>query len=207
MGWRKHARFFLAFVFGLGLWGAAVAFPAHIRVLVGVNGFFLAYLVLMVALALRLAPADLRAHAEIEDEGAALILTLALFAVSVSLGAIFLALNDKGTSTVEAVFALASVPLGWATLHIMATFRYAHLYFAPDADAGLDFPGQAGPDIWDFAYFSFTVGMTAQVSDVQVTGPRMRRMVLLHGVGSFFYNTVILALAVNAALNLSQGNS
>ena len=58
--------------------------------------------------------------------------------------------------------------------------------------------------IWDFLYFSFTIGMTAQVSDVVVTAGGLRRVVLLHSIGAFFYNTVILALAVNAGLALSK---
>jgi uncharacterized membrane protein len=53
------------------------------------------------------------------------------------------------------------------------------------------------PDYWDFLYFSFVIGMTCQVSDVQVTSRAMRRMTLLHGVLSFFFNTVILALSVS----------
>jgi uncharacterized membrane protein len=204
MGWHRHTRFFVALAVGAALYGAGFALPPDIRALLGVNGFFAAYLGLMLALSLGLSSDTLRAHAEVEDEGAALILTLALLAVSFSLGAIFLALNDQSNAIAESLFALASVPLGWATLHVMAAFRYAHLYFVPDPDAGLEFPGTKTPDIWDFFYFSFTIGMTAQVSDVVVSAPRLRRMVLFHGVGSFFYNTVLLALAVNAALALSR---
>ncbi len=95
--------------------------------------------------------------------------------------------------------------MGWALLHGLMGFRYAHLYYKPNPDAGLDFPGlkKAGPGVVDFLYFSFTIGMTAQVSDVQVTTPQMRQTVLLHSILSFFYNTVILALAVNAAVALT----
>jgi uncharacterized membrane protein len=58
-------------------------------------------------------------------------------------------------------------------------------------------PGEEQPDYWDFLYFSFVIGMTCQVSDVQVTSRPMRRLTLMHGVLSFFFNTVIPALAVN----------
>ena len=44
--------------------------------------------------------------------------------------------------------------------------------------------------------------MTAQTSDVQIASVRMRKAVLAHSVASFFYNTVILALAVNAGAQL-----
>ena len=206
LSWHKHARFFMAFAFGLMLWagGALTPLDGVVRALIGVNGFFLAYLGLMLVLSLRASADDLRRHAEVDDEGAALILVLAMVAIGISLTAIFMVLNRANDSLGEALFALAAAPLGWATLHVMAAFRYAHLYYAPDPDAGLQFPGDGRPGIVDFLSFSFTIGMTAQVSDVVVTTGPMRRVVLVHGVGSFFYNTVILALAVNAALALSK---
>ncbi len=66
--------------------------------------------------------------------------------------------------------------------------------------AGLDFPGTDKPDPWDFLYFAFVIGMTAQVSDVTTASAKMRKVVLVHSIGAFFYNTIILALAVNAAV-------
>ena len=63
---------------------------------------------------------------------------------------------------------------------------------------GLLFPGgQPDPDYWDFLYFSFVVGMTCQVSDVQVATRFWRRLVLTHGIVSFLFNTVVLALCIN----------
>ena len=105
------------------------------------------------------------------------------------------------------VLAILSVLLGWFTLHTVVAFRYAHLYYAPAPETagqardarGLEFPGTREPDLWDFLYYSFVIGMTAQVSDVQVTSAVMRRTTLAHGVTSFFFNTVILALSVNIA--------
>ncbi|MBV9521722.1 MAG: DUF1345 domain-containing protein, partial [Alphaproteobacteria bacterium] len=67
---------------------------------------------------------------------------------------------------------------------------------------GLAFPGEARPDYWDFLYFAFVVGMTCQVSDVQVTSRAMRRLTLIHGIVAFFFNTVILALTINIAAGL-----
>jgi uncharacterized membrane protein len=99
------------------------------------------------------------------------------------------------------------VLLGWLTLHSIAAFRYAHLYCeraesgnAEGEDArGLAFPQTDEPASWDFLYYSFVVGMTAQVSDVQVLTMPMRRVTLVHSVISLFFNTVLLALAVNIA--------
>jgi uncharacterized membrane protein len=67
---------------------------------------------------------------------------------------------------------------------------------------GLEFPGEDPPDFFDFAYFSFVVGMTFQVSDVQVTSRQMRRLVLMHGLLSFAFNTVVVALSINLAATL-----
>ncbi len=111
---------------------------------------------------------------------------------------------NRGVALTVGVLALA---LGWLLMHTMFTFRYAHLYYYDwDKDGrperGLRFPRTREPDDYDFAYFSFTVGMTFQVSDVKITDPGVRVVVLFHGLLSFVYNTAILALGVNLASNL-----
>lgn len=204
----RHARFFLAFALGLAIFGLSHASPLDLvmRALVAVNGFFLAYLLLMGHLASAASPDILRRHAEADDEGVALILALALLAVGVSLGAIFLVLGRRADSLGETLFALAAAPLGWAMVHVLAAFRYAHLYYSDEARPALAFPDPApfAPGAWDFLYFAFTIGMTAQTSDVQARSPAIRGVILLHSIGAFFYNTVILALAVNAAITLGS---
>jgi uncharacterized membrane protein len=102
---------------------------------------------------------------------------------------------------------ITAVILGWVLIHTMFIFRYAHLYyFDSDQDGtaqrGLTFPGTTEPDDYDFAYFSFVIGMTFQVSDVQITDPGVRTIVLVHALMAFAYNTAILALVVNLASNL-----
>ena len=205
MGLHRHTRFLIAFGLGLALWGVSFLTPldAVFRAVLAVNGFFVAYLGLMLQLTLISTADTLRKYAEDDDEGSALILVLALGALTVSLAAVFLVLNRESGTMTGSVFALAAAPLGWATLHVMAGYRYAHLYYAAQSD-GLNFPGKAKPGAWDFLYFSFTIGMTAQISDIEVTTTPMRKVVLLHSVGSFFFNTVILALAVNAALTMGK---
>jgi len=97
--------------------------------------------------------------------------------------------------------------LGWLLIHTTFIFRYAHLfYYDSDQDGtaqrGLDFPGTKDPDDYDFAYFSFVIGMTFQVSDVQITDPGVRSLALVHALLSFGYNTAIIALGVNLASSL-----
>ena len=197
----RHLRFLAAFASGTGVglavWSLGV--PGVFSLLAGVNAFFLLYLGLMLALAGTLKPDDLRRHAEVEDEGLPLILLLVLVATLASVTAIFLVMNAEGSSLVARLAALVSLPLGWATIHVLAGFHYAHLHYRSPV-AAFQFPGAEDPDAWDFLYASFTIGMTAQVSDVEVATRLLRRAVLVHGVASFFYNTCILALAVNAAL-------
>jgi uncharacterized membrane protein len=130
-----------------------------------------------------------------------------LFAVGVLLGG---AKNLSGTRlTLQLVLAATTVMSSWALVHTLFGLRYAHLYYTLDDNEdiecdgnGLQFPGEERPDYLDFAYFSFVVGMTCQVSDVQITERPIRRLALLHGVLAFVYNTVILALSINIASGL-----
>jgi uncharacterized membrane protein len=95
----------------------------------------------------------------------------------------------------------------WMMLHATFCFRYAHEFYtrtdpAGDFDRGLEFPGETSPDYLDFAYFSLVLGMTFQVSDVQITARKFRRLAALHGLLSFLFNTVIVALTVNIGASL-----
>lgn len=204
---RRHGRFLIAFGLGLcaGLAAWALSVAPVLALLAAADTLFLSYLALTARIVGTTGPEDLRRHAEEEDEGVALILVLAALAVAVSVGAIFLVLNGEESSLAARLAALVSVPLGWATIHTLTAFHYARLHYRDTEEGkGFAFPGKVDPDAWDFLYASFTVGMTAQVSDVEITTRPMRRAVLLHGVASFFYNTCILALAVNAAVTAGQ---
>jgi uncharacterized membrane protein len=207
---RHHGRFYCAALAGIALWLAAWVMHWPLPPLVGGNAFFLIYLALMVRFALRITPDGLRRRAGIEDEGIPLIALLAMAAAVLSLAAFFALLaGEERPHAGELALAIASVPLGWGMLHTIAAFHYAHLFYTTEdvnaGDAGgLDFPGTREPGAWDFLYFSFVIGMTAQVSDVTVHAAGMRRLVLAHSIVSFFYNTSLLALAVNVAVALAR---
>lgn len=94
----------------------------------------------------------------------------------------------------------ATVALAWILTHASFTLRYAHLYYRGEAKGGISFPGDDDPDDADFAYFAFTIGMTFQVSDTDITSREIRRTVLRHGLLSFVFNTVIVALALNLTI-------
>jgi len=107
------------------------------------------------------------------------------------------------------VLAAATVTASWFLVHTLLAVHYTHLFYATRAGAtssqfvqGLAFPEEKNPDFLDFAYFSFVIGMTFQVSDVQITSRPIRRMVLFHSLLSFAFNTVILAFSINLATTL-----
>jgi len=130
--------------------------------------------------------------------------------IAVSFVAIVIVLKQKnGLAPVPLALAIAGVPLGWCTLQTMAAFHYADLYYArkeqgPQSIRGLDFPHTKEPGIWDFLYYAFTVAMTAQTSDTNVLDTKMRRATLGHSIVSFFYYTAIIAMAVNAVVNIAS---
>ena len=101
----------------------------------------------------------------------------------------------------------ATLVVSWLVTQVIFALRYAHEYytttgFRPEVDGGLEFPGQEPPDYWDFLYFSIVLGMTFQVSDVQITSRKLRRLATVHGFIGFLFNTVIIALTVNIASGL-----
>jgi uncharacterized membrane protein len=209
---QHHGRFYIAAFGGLALWLAAWALHWQMPLLIGGDAFFVIYLALMLRFAAQITPDGLRRRAGVEDEGMPLIALLAFGAVVLSVVSIF-ALLARDPDPWELSLAIASVPLGWLTLHTIAAFHYSHLFYAPEeaetrgAVAGaacLDFPGTREPGAWDFLYFSFVIGMTAQVSDVTIHAGGIRRLVLAHSIVSFFYNTVLLALAVNVAVTFAR---
>ena len=97
----------------------------------------------------------------------------------------------------------------WCLMHTLFALHYAHTYFSlhhgPRAEpgrTGLLFPGGEPTSYWDFAYFSFVIGMTAQTSDVVITSLRMRQLVLFHGLMAFVFNTTIVAITINILAGL-----
>ena len=162
----------------------------------------------------RATPQKMRRSAQRQDENRLAILTLVVAAACASVLAIGFMLKDKkgiSTSLLTLHVALSGVTIvaSWLLIHTMFALHYAHLYYRDRKDTanegmaeGLEFPGEKQPDYWDFLYFSFVIGMTSQVSDVEVTSRPLRRLALVHGVLSFFFNTAILAMSINIIAGL-----
>ncbi len=150
----------------------------------------------------------LQRRAKEQDEGEFTILLLTMVATLASIAAIVIELGgakQSGHIALSALLATATILLSWGFMHTMFSLHYAHEYYGERRDGkigGLDFPGTEEPDYWDFLYFSLVIGMTSQVSDVQITSKVIRRAVSVHGVLSFFFNLTVLALSVNMLSNL-----
>ncbi len=204
-----HGRFYAALALGAVAYALAWAFGWQAPAAVGADTFFAVFLLAGYRMVFTLTSSDLERKADIEDEGAFIVTLITLGAVVYASYAIFTILNAKQAVPPPVLWlTLAGAPLGWFMLHMVMALRYAHLHYRDDDRKDyvepLKFPecGQPGP--WDFLYLSMTVGMTAQVSDTQVQTTLMRRAVLLHASVSFFFNTVLIAMAVNAAVALAN---
>lgn len=184
------------------------------RIIIAWNSGAVCFLVLAYSMMATATTQKIRRKAQRQDEGLVAISILLIAAACVSLLAIvFMLKNGKDLSativTLHVTLAGMTVVCSWLLIHTVFALHYAHHYYQDDSKTpqedligGLDFPGRNQPDYWDFLYFSFVIGMTCQVSDVQVASPSMRRLALVHGVLTFFFNTVILALSINIIAGL-----
>jgi uncharacterized membrane protein len=203
-----HSRFYAAVVLGVAVYFLCLDLDLPIRIAAAGDTFFVAYLVATGVLVFQLDQEGLKKRAAVEDEGALVVFLIAIGIIALCVFGIFNVLNQKHSPGMAAlVLSVASAPLGWFTLHTLSAFHYANLDYLGGTDGktkALKFPGRGDPGAVDFLYFSFVVGMTAQVSDVQVLTTAMRRATLVHSIVSFFFNTVLIAMAVNAVVAVAS---
>lgn len=175
------------------------------RLLIGWDTFVALYIVLVYAMMLRSSLATIRRMAALQDDGRFLIPLLTALGAFASLAAIVFELGQGQHKPAELTFATATVALSWAAVHTGFALHYAHEFYRGDKPGGLQFPSggkEDHADYWDFVYFSFVIGMTAQVSDVGITDKTIRRIATAHGIISFVFNTALLALMVNIAASV-----
>lgn len=149
-------------------------------------------------------PQETRQTNRLEDSSRVLILGFVVVAAFSGLFTVVVLVKSVRTLTGNdlnghILLSVLAVICSWVLVHTVFLFRYAHLYYGDTEKpvGGLNFPGDDEPDYLDFAYFSFVIGMTSQVSDVQIASSVMRRLALLHGVISFAFNAIIIALSIN----------
>ena len=183
-------------------WGGGIAWLGVERGLLA--GFDLAALVYLATCAplFRLGTAELRQAAIENDANRWLLLALSFLLTLVILAAITAQLaTPDGPPLADKLLIAVSLVIVWTFGNAVYTLHYAHLYYSridggKDA-AGLAFPGTKEPDLADFTYFAFTLGVAVQTSDVEVTSPHIRRVVTVHCIAAFFFNLGVLALTIN----------
>ncbi|WP_063671400.1 DUF1345 domain-containing protein [Dyella thiooxydans] len=159
-----------------------------------------AFLLGMLLMFNRSSTAGMRQQARLQDAGRWGILWSSIGITAVVMVALATELHvAKGGGVLSLAVAGASIVLSWLFINVMFALHYAHGFYGDygSQHQGLEFPGKGQPDYWDFAYFSIVIGMTFQVSDVQISSREIRRIVLLHSVIAFFFNVFIIAVTVN----------
>jgi uncharacterized membrane protein len=172
------------------------------RLLIGWDIFAALYLILVFTMVFRSGLAHIKRNAVLQDDGRFLILLVTALGAFASLAAIIFELGASHRSVQGLLLATGTIALSWAAVHTAFSLHYAHDYYRGSKPGGLQFPsgdGHVDADYWDFVYFSFVIGMTAQVSDVGITDKSIRRTATAHGIISFVFNTALLALMVNIA--------
>jgi uncharacterized membrane protein len=187
----------VALLVPLGLWEP--------RLLAGWLAAGLLYLGLTWGGLARLDAQRTRWRAQRYDPGARAIYILLTLTVWISLVGVLLVSDatpgmEGPRRWLHILLALGALTANWLLIQTLFALRYARRYYHAEAEGlaeGLDFPGTDQPSYEDFAYFAFVIGMTSQVADVPTTTLAMRRLVLLHGLVSFAFNLVVLALTIN----------
>lgn len=176
--------------------------PRSLSLLLGFDTGAVVYLLLILRIFHKATSASMRREARTQDVGrwGTLLAGIAISAV------VLVAVNTELKSgshggAFDIAIAATTIILSWMFMNTLFALHYAHGFYGDfgKQHQGLDFPGTEEPDYWDFAYFSFTIGMTFQVSDVQITTRYLRRIGLMHSAIAFFFNVFIIAISVNIA--------
>ncbi|HMI62503.1 MAG TPA: DUF1345 domain-containing protein [Puia sp.] len=182
------------------------------RIMIGWDCFSICMIIISGLIFFSMRPRQIRVLAKTEDSGRIVVFFIVLIATIGSLLGVLLLLENKEAwllkKGVETFIYISGVICSWLLLHTLFAYRYALLYYGdhpldPDTHTvGLQIPNELWPDYLDFAYFSFVIGMTFQVSDIEISSRNIRRLVLVHGMLSFLFNTVIVALTINVIVDL-----
>ena len=207
-----HLRLFIALAVGL----ASVPLLPHSlaerdRVILCWDIGAAAYLVLIFWLFVATPVERMPANARAQEDGEWTLFWLVLAGVLASFAAIigeFSSMKHAAPAArdLKVTLVAGTLLLSWLLSQVVFGLRYAHEFYSrsgpAEIDGGLDFPGETRPDYFDFLYFAAVLGMTFQVSDVQITSRKLRRLAMVHGLLGFMFNTVIIALTVNLASGL-----
>jgi uncharacterized membrane protein len=183
-----------------------------VKIMIAWAVFALSYIITSWIVFFAQKPAQIRQLSKQEDGSRLYVFSLIIITSFASLFTVLLLmLSQNAKETPQIIFipvAICGMLFSWIMVHTIFGFHYAHVYYSDDTNdstthaEGVEFPGEKNPDYLDFAYFSFVIGMTFQVSDIDVTSRAIRRLVLLHGLISFGLNTFVVALTINLIAGL-----
>jgi len=155
---------------------------------------------------------DMPKRAKAQQDGEWTVFAFTLAGIVASIVAIIIEFHNitnlkNQARDVHLALVIVTLLVSWLTMQLVFALRYAHEFYTVSdgtatMDGGLDFLHEPEPDYFDFFYFGMVLGMTFQVSDVNITSRKIRRLATLHGFIGFVFNTVILALTVNIAASL-----
>jgi uncharacterized membrane protein len=210
-----HHRLFVSIVIAmLALYGLHGRIPVATQLVAAWDVYAIVYLMLAWFMIGRANPSVVRQNVKIQDSSRMVIFVLVIAAAWISLLAVGFVLGPSKTLVnnqrfVHIGLSIVAVICSWLLTHTVFAIHYAHVFYSDTIEetsrkrhGGLEFPGTKDPDYLDFVYFSYVIGMTFQVSDVQISSRRMRRYALIQALLAFAFNTIILALSVNIILNL-----
>lgn len=185
-----------------------------VKVMLVWDVFSLSYIITCWIIIVNRSANDIRRVAKQEDGSKYFVFLLILLTSFASMCTVLILISSKDAiKTSEALYlpiAIAAMMLSWFMVHTIFVFHYAHLYYTDAKDdskkyaGGVTFPDDKSPDYLDFSYFSFVIGMTFQVSDVEISAKNIRRLALLHGLLSFGLNTFVVALTINVIAGLKN---
>ncbi|MEO6938188.1 MAG: DUF1345 domain-containing protein [Collimonas sp.] len=206
---RTHPRLFVAIIVGLVVWAVVPQTSTITRALIGWNAGVWTYLFTLWWMMARATCELVRKKAAIEDENDTMILILICIAAVSSIAAVVFGLTQAkdflpGPKEIRYLFTGMTVLGSWFLVGTIFTLHYARLFYAADEEKlPLRFPDdEKNPNYWDFLYFSFTMAVAVQTSDVSVMTRSMRKIVLFQSVLTFLFNSAILGLSINIAAGL-----
>ena len=211
---RQLGRVFLSAVAGAAVALAATALPNKTRVVLGLDAFLATFVALTyvmisgttadqcVAMANQKQPIR---HTEVIASIATTLVGIA------AIGVMLHSQRDEASwlRTFHLGGSLLALLFGWIAAQMIFAVQYMRIYYRnPEGGSvrtapGLDFPGEGRPDLWDFMYYSFTIAMCFQTSDVSISSTGLRRLTLMHALYSFFFVAAIIGFVVNVLSNLA----
>lgn len=199
---RAHRRLMLGALLFVGVGGGLYAYGLSIplALLLGFDAGALVFLISTFRIFNSAAPEQMRVRAQQQDVGYKSVLWSSVALSCIVMVALWVEMRGgKGGGWLGIIAAFGSIVLSWLYMNTIFALHYAHGFYSRHRlmYKGLEFPGTKEPDYWDFAYFAVVIGMTFQVSDVQIVNRHLRRMALVHSIIAFFFNVFIIALSVN----------